>query len=112
MPDLPEPRIAVLVPCYNESVSIGAVVRDFREALPQARIFIYDNNSTDDTVAVARAAGAVVRREPLQGKGNVVRRMFGDIGICCAPASTSSPASQRTSASGVSSTTASALEYS
>lgn len=79
MPDLPEPRIAVLVPCYNESVSIGAVVRDFREALPQARIFIYDNNSTDDTIAVARAAGAIVRREPLQGKGNVVRRMFGDI---------------------------------
>lgn len=79
MSDLPEPRIAVLVPCYNEGVSIGAVVRDFRAALPQARIFIYDNNSTDDTVAVARAAGAIVRREPLQGKGNVVRRMFGDI---------------------------------
>lgn len=79
MPDQPEPRIAVLVPCYNEGVSVGAVVRDFREALPRARIFIYDNNSTDDTVAVARAAGAIVRREPLQGKGNVVRRMFGDI---------------------------------
>ncbi len=73
------PRIAVLVPCYNEAVSIGAVVRDFSAALPGARLYVYDNNSTDDTMAVARAAGAVVRGEPLQGKGNVVRRMFSDV---------------------------------
>jgi glycosyltransferase involved in cell wall biosynthesis len=79
MPDRPDPRIAVLVPCYNEGVSIGAVVRDFRAALPSARVYVYDNNSRDDTVAVACAAGAVVRSEPLQGKGNVVRRMFGDV---------------------------------
>jgi len=72
-------RIAVLIPCYNEAASIGAVVRDFRDALPQATIFVYDNNSSDDTVALARAAGAVVGHEALQGKGNVVRRMFADI---------------------------------
>ncbi len=73
------PRIAVLVPCYNEEVAIGSVVTDFRAALPQARIYVYDNNSADRTVEVARAAGAVVRTEPLQGKGNVIRRMFADI---------------------------------
>jgi glycosyltransferase involved in cell wall biosynthesis len=71
--------IAVLIPCYNEAVAIGAVVRDFRAALPQARIFVYDNNSGDETAKVAAAAGATVRREPWQGKGNVVRRMFSDI---------------------------------
>jgi glycosyltransferase involved in cell wall biosynthesis len=73
------PRIAVLIPCYNEAVAIGRVVTDFRSALPQSSIFVYDNNSTDETCDVARKAGAVVRREPLQGKGNVVRRMFADI---------------------------------
>jgi hypothetical protein len=73
------PCIAVLIPCYNESVAIGRVVAGFRSSLPQASIFVYDNNSTDETCEVARKAGAIVRREPLQGKGNVVRRMFADI---------------------------------
>jgi hypothetical protein len=73
------PRIAVLVPCYNEEASIAAVIRDFKMALPTATIYVYDNNSKDRTSEIARAAGAVVRREPLQGKGNVVRRMFADI---------------------------------
>ena len=69
----------MLIPCQNEAVAIGKVVQQFRAALPQAVVFVYNNNSTDDTVAVAQAAGAVVRSEPLQGKGNVVRRMFADI---------------------------------
>jgi len=73
------PRIAVLVPCYNEEVAIPRVVADFRAALPEATIYVYDNNSRDGTVEAARAAGAVVRRERLQGKGHVVRRMFADI---------------------------------
>lgn len=73
------PRIAVLVPCYNEEVAIGAVVRDFRAALPSATVYVYDNNSRDNTMGEAAKAGAQVRREPLQGKGNVVRRMFADI---------------------------------
>lgn len=73
------PRIAVLVPCYNEEASIEAVVRDFKAALPTATIYVYDNNSKDRTSEIATAAGAVVRREPLQGKGHVVRRMFADI---------------------------------
>ncbi|RAU23014.1 glycosyl transferase [Paramagnetospirillum kuznetsovii] len=72
-------NIAVLIPCYNEEHAIEQVIRDFRAALPQAAIYVYDNNSKDRTVALARAAGAVVRFEPLQGKGNVVRRMFSDI---------------------------------
>ena len=72
-------RVAVLVPCYNEQVAITKVVADFRAALPNARVYVYDNNSTDGTVAAARAAGAVVRTETLQGKGHVVRRMFADI---------------------------------
>lgn len=72
-------RVAVLVPCYNEDAAVGTVVRDFRAALPGAAIYVYDNNSRDRTVEVARAAGAIVRGEPLQGKGNVVRRMFADI---------------------------------
>jgi len=75
----PAPTIAVLIPCFNEEVAIGKVVRDFRAALPQADIYVYDNNSTDRTSAVAAAAGAICRQEPLQGKGNVVRRMFADI---------------------------------
>ncbi len=74
-----QPRIAVLVPCYNEEIAIPRVVAAFRAALPDAIVYVYDNNSRDGTVAVARAAGAVVRTETLQGKGNVVRRMFADI---------------------------------
>lgn len=73
------PRVAVLIPCYNEAAAIGQVVRAFQESLPGARIHVYDNNSTDDTVAVARAAGALVGREAAQGKGHVVRRMFADV---------------------------------
>lgn len=74
----PKP-IAVLVPCYNEEPTIAKVIADFRQALPEARIYVYDNNSRDCTADAARQAGAVVRSEPLQGKGNVVRRMFADI---------------------------------
>ena len=70
---------AVLIPCFNEEATIAKVVTDFRAALPNARIFVYDNNSSDATGDVARAAGAVVRFEPLPGKGNVVRRMFADV---------------------------------
>ncbi|WP_043835919.1 glycosyltransferase [Muricoccus aerilatus] len=73
------PRIAVLVPCHNEEVAIGAVVAGFRAALPGATVYVYDNNSTDRTLEAAAAAGAVVRRERQQGKGNVVRRMFADV---------------------------------
>lgn len=73
------PRVAVLVPCYNEEVSIESVVAGFRRALPDATVYVYDNNSTDRTAEVARTAGAEVRAEQRQGKGNVVRRMFADI---------------------------------
>lgn len=73
------PTVAVLVPCYNEEAAVGTVVRDFKRVLPEAKIYVYDNNSRDRTVAVAKEAGAIVRSEPLQGKGNVVRRMFADI---------------------------------
>jgi glycosyltransferase involved in cell wall biosynthesis len=73
------PRVAVLVPCYNEEAAIAKVVRDFRSVLPGAVIYVYDNNSRDQTVARAREAGAVVRLEERQGKGNVVRRMFADV---------------------------------
>ena len=72
-------RVAVLVPCFNEEAAIATVVSDFRKALPAAGIFVYDNNSRDRTVEVARAAGAEVRSERRQGKGHVVRRMFADI---------------------------------
>jgi glycosyltransferase involved in cell wall biosynthesis len=72
-------RLAVILPCYNEEAAIADVVRDFRDALPQAEIYVYDNNSKDDTVEVARTAGAIVRRETRQGKGHVVRRMFADV---------------------------------
>jgi glycosyltransferase involved in cell wall biosynthesis len=72
-------RIAVLVPCYNEEAAIAKVVADFATALPHAVIYVYDNNSSDRTIAVAQAAGAIVRRETHQGKGHVVRRMFSDI---------------------------------
>jgi glycosyltransferase involved in cell wall biosynthesis len=71
--------VAVLVPCYNEEHAIAKVVADFRAAMPDAAIYVYDNNSTDGTVEAARAAGAVVRRETYQGKGHVVRRMFNDV---------------------------------
>ena len=72
-------KVAVLIPCYNEAPTIAKVVSDFRQALPEADIYVYDNNSTDATSAVAQSAGAIVRREPVQGKGNVIRRMFREI---------------------------------
>src|ERR1700689_5567066 len=71
--------VAVLVPCYNEERAIAKVVADFRAALPDAALYVYDNNSTDGSVAVAEKAGAVVRRETYQGKGHGVRRMFNDV---------------------------------
>ena len=71
--------IAVLIPCLDEEAAIAQVVRDFRAALPSARIYVYDNASSDGTAEAARAAGAIVRSEPMRGKGNVVRRMFSDI---------------------------------
>ena len=73
------PRIAVILPCYNEEAAIGLTVAGFRTALPEADIYVFDNNSRDRTVEVAAQAGALVRREPMQGKGHVVRRMFADI---------------------------------
>ncbi len=73
------PSIAVLIPCQNEEAAIAKVIHDFKSALPDATIYVYDNNSQDRTVQLATAAGARVYREPLQGKGNVVRRMFSDI---------------------------------
>ena len=73
------PTIAVLLPCFNEEAAIAQTVAGFRAALPSARIYVYDNNSTDRTIAVARDAGAIVRCERIQGKGNVVRRMFADV---------------------------------
>jgi len=72
-------RVAVLVPCFNEEVAIAKVVNDFRAVLPQAAVYVYDNNSTDRSAEIARAAGAAVRREAHQGKGSVVRRMFCDV---------------------------------
>ncbi|SDG95849.1 glycosyltransferase family 2 protein [Roseospirillum parvum] len=75
----PNPRVAVLVPCHNEAATVGQVVADFKAALPGATVYVYDNRSTDDTAALARAAGAVVRREEMAGKGFVVRRMFADV---------------------------------
>src|SRR6185312_9828514 len=71
--------VAVLIPCYNEAKTIGAVVRDFRRALPKAEILVFDNHSSDATAAEASAAGAVVREVSRRGKGNVVRRMFADV---------------------------------
>jgi glycosyltransferase involved in cell wall biosynthesis len=76
-------RIAVLVPCYNEAGTIEKVVKDFKRVLPEAVIYVYDNNSTDGTADVARKAGAVVRHEYMQGKGNVIRRMFMEINAMC-----------------------------
>ena len=76
-------KIAVLIPCYNESATIAKVVQDYRAALPDAAIYVYDNNSTDGTDEIARAAGAVVRYERRQGKGNVIRTMFREIDAEC-----------------------------
>ena len=73
------PTIAALVPCYNEALTIGKVVDDFKKYLPEATVYVYDNNSSDGTAEIAREHGAVVRREPRQGKGNVVRQMLRDI---------------------------------
>ncbi len=72
-------KIAVLIPCYNEALTIKKVVTDSQKYLPQAEIYVYDNNSTDDTAIIAAKAGAIVRKETRQGKGNVVRRMFADV---------------------------------
>lgn len=79
MPENSNVSVAVLLPCYNEEVTIGKVVRDFKTALPQADIYVYDNNSSDRTAEIAAAEGAIVRKEPRQGKGNVIRAMFEDI---------------------------------
>ena len=76
---VPGPEVAVLIPCFNEAKTVGAVVADMRCAVPEATVYVYDNNSTDETAQVAAAAGAVVRSVPVQGKGNVVRRMFADV---------------------------------
>ena len=73
------PRVAVILPCYNEEAAIALTIAAFRTALPSATIFVYDNNSSDRTAEVAAASGAIVRRERMQGKGNVVRRMFADV---------------------------------
>ena len=72
-------KIAVLIPCYNESKTIKKVVEDYKRILPEATIYVYDNNSSDGTDEIARKAGAVVRYEYQQGKGNVIRRMFREI---------------------------------
>lgn len=76
-------RIAVLIPCYNESKTIRKVVSDFKRELPEAAVYVYDNNSTDGTDEEAKGAGAIVRKEPQQGKGNVIRRMFAEIDAEC-----------------------------
>ena len=76
-------KIAVLIPCYNESMTIAKVVHDYKEALPEAEIYVYDNNSTDRTDEIAREAGAIVKYEYRQGKGNVIRSMFRDIDADC-----------------------------
>ena len=76
-------KIAVLIPCYNESATVAKVVSDYRAALPEADIYVYDNNSSDGTDELARQAGAIVRYEYRQGKGNVIRSMFRDIDADC-----------------------------
>ena len=76
-------EIAVLIPCYNESKTVEKVVKDYKKALPEATIYVYDNNSSDGTDEIARKAGAVVRYEYKQGKGNVIRSMFRDIDADC-----------------------------
>ena len=72
-------KIAVLIPCYNEAQTVGKVVADWKQILPEATVYVYDNNSTDETASLAQQAGAVVRQEFMQGKGNVIRRMFREI---------------------------------
>ncbi|WP_018143000.1 glycosyltransferase family 2 protein [Alloscardovia criceti] len=79
MNETSKPSVAVLLPCYNEEITIGKVVQDFQKSLPDATIYVYDNNSTDRTVEIAQSLGAVVRRESRQGKGNVIRAMFNEI---------------------------------
>ena len=76
-------KIAVLIPCYNEEATIEKVVRDFRRTLPEAVIYVYNNNSTDRTEELAGQAGAIVRNEYMHGKGNVIRRMFREIDAEC-----------------------------
>ena len=76
-------KVAVLIPCYNEEKTIEKVVKDFKNSLPEAMIYVYDNNSSDKTAELAERAGAVVRHEYVQGKGNVIRRMFRDINAKC-----------------------------
>lgn len=72
-------KIAILIPCYNEELTVAKVIEDFRRTLPSSEIYVYDNNSMDRTAEIARAAGAIVRKEEVQGKGSVVRRMFADV---------------------------------
>ena len=76
-------KIAILIPCYNEAKTIGKVINDWKKSIPEAVIYVYDNNSKDETAAIARDAGAVVRHEYSQGKGNVIRRMFREIDAEC-----------------------------
>ena len=76
-------KIAVLIPCYNEEKTIKSVIQEFQKEIPEATIYVYDNNSTDETVSIAKSAKAIVRTEPMQGKGNVVRRMFREIDAEC-----------------------------
>lgn len=76
-------KIAVLIPCYNESKTVEKVVTDFKNVLPEATIYVYDNNSTDNTAELAERAGAIVRHEYRQGKGNVIRRMFREVDAEC-----------------------------
>ena len=76
-------KVAVLVPCYNEALTVAKVIADFKRALPEAVVYVYDNNSTDGTAEIARKAGAVVRYEHQQGKGNVIRRMFAEVDAEC-----------------------------
>lgn len=76
-------QIAILIPCYNESKTIEKVVTDWKSELPEATIYVYDNNSTDQTAEIASTAGAIVRHEYKQGKGNVIRRMFREIDADC-----------------------------
>ena len=78
-----KPDIAVLIPCYNEAKTIQKVITDFKKSLPEATIYVYDNNSTDDTAEIAKKAGAIVRYEYKQGKGNVIRRMFREVNADC-----------------------------
>ena len=76
-------NIAVIIPCYNEALTIGKVVDDFHRELPDATVYVYDNNSADNTAQIAKQHGATVRHEPRQGKGNVCRQMFRDIDAEC-----------------------------